>query len=83
MQELFLRVLPRLTWSAIFIVLVVWICLCGAGLKAWSQEEPGPAMSLHYLFMGLAWPMCMTEAILSYGAPLMPFKQRRCRPGSL
>ena len=84
MQELFLRVLPRLTWSAFLTVLVVWICRCGAGLRTWSQEEPGPAMSLHYLFMGLAWPVCMTEAILSYRAPLVPFRQRRCaRPDSL
>lgn len=77
-QVLCVKVLPRLTWVAFFIILMVWICQYGAGLKAWSHMNPVPLLSYHYFFMGLAWPVCMTEAILSYRAPLIPFRQRRC-----
>lgn len=83
LQALCVKVLPRLTWMAFFIILLVWICLYGAGFKSWSHMNPVPLLSYHYFFMSLAWPVCMTEAILSYRAPLIPFKQRRCGPASI
>ena len=79
-QELLLRYLPRLTWISFFVILMVWIKKCGSGFHAidsTTQYLSFQLLSYHYLFMGLAWPVVMTEAILSYRAPLVPFKQRR------
>lgn len=80
LQDLVLRYLPRLTWVTFFIVLMVWITKYGSGfhpINSKTQFLSFQLLSYHYLFMGLAWPVVMTEAILSYRAPLVPFKQRR------
>ena len=80
-----LKFLPRLTWLAFFIILLVWIVKYGSGFHAinsMTRDLSFQLLSYHYLFMGLAWPVIMTEAILSYRAPLIPFAQRRHVRGS-
>ena len=75
-----LKFLPRLTWLAFFVILLVWIIKFGSGfhtINSKTKELSFQLLSYHYLFMGLAWPVIMTEAILSYRAPLIPFSQRR------
>lgn len=67
---------PRLLWVSALVVFVVWIEKYGYGFN-YSETDVASILSLHYLFMFLAFPVFMTEAILSYRVPLIPLGSRR------
>ncbi len=69
-------VAPRVIWVAALVVFVVWVQKYGYGFK-YSEGDIPSLMSLHYLFMFLAFPVFMTEAILSYRVPLITLGSRR------
>ncbi|BDA44414.1 probable cytochrome b reductase 1 [Coccomyxa sp. Obi] len=66
---------PRVLWLAALIVLLIWVERYGYGFKN-AAADYGAMLSLHYLFMFLAFPVCMAEAILSYRVPLIPVGSR-------
>ena len=63
-------ILPRMAYGALLGVTVVWIMQAEGGLGFTEASLFG----WHALFMVLAFPVCMTEAILTFKTPLLSLR---------
>ena len=57
---------------------MIWITHTQGGF-AWAKNAAGSQglLNLHYIFMTVAWPICMFEAIFSYRMPIYKLPHRK------
>lgn len=68
--------IPRVLWVLALTVFLVWVLKCGYGLN-YTETNFYAMLSMHSLFMFLAFPVFMVEAILSYRVPIITMGSRR------
>lgn len=63
--------IPRIAWLGFFALMLAWIVYSQNGF-AYNNTKLGSQgyLNHHYIFMTVAWPICMFEAIFSYRAPI-------------
>jgi hypothetical protein len=70
------RLLPRVLWLTALALLLVWLLKTQQAL-VYNRKYVVSIIQFHFLFMFLAWPVCMVEAILSYRTPLVALHSRK------
>lgn len=73
-----LSVLPRACWITFLVLMLVWITHTQGGFN-WAKTAMGSQglLNLHFIFMTVAWPICMFEAIFSYRMPVYKLPHRK------
>jgi len=68
--------IPRVLWVLALIVFLIWVLKFNYGLN-YTETNIYVMLNMHYLFMFLAFPVFMAEAILSYRVPIITLGSRR------
>ena len=69
------KLLPRLLWLTAVVLLLVWL-IEPQGSLTYDRKNFSSIIRFHFLFMTLAWPVFMVEAIPAYRAPLITLHSR-------
>ena len=79
-------IFTRVLEICFLVVAMIWVFgyLGGIGfapvVKGDNANDPSTIFNWHPLFMALAFPICMAEAVLAYRAPIASAADRSCIP---